>query len=228
MASKAPNQIGSLFAWFDASQITGKSDGDAITTWTNSEGTSARDVTQATPGKRPLYKTAILNSKPVVRFDGADDELKMATLTLNQPVSVYVVAQMRGAYSANKTIFDGDAVNSCRLYWFSSTQLGMYAGGSVAPQITVAMSNAFHLLECLYSGAASAIRADGSAATTANTGTAAPGGFTLGGLGGGSGSNAPVDIAEIALFTAALSTADRQALERYFAAKYALSVSTNA
>lgn len=58
--------------WVKADAITGKVDGDAISTWADQSG-SALDATQATGTKQPIYKTGILNGNPVVRFDGTDD-----------------------------------------------------------------------------------------------------------------------------------------------------------
>ena len=52
----------------DARDITGKSDGDSITTWTDSSA-AGNDATQATSSRRPIYKTNIIGSNPVVRFD---------------------------------------------------------------------------------------------------------------------------------------------------------------
>lgn len=56
-----------------ASAITGLNDGDPVSTWPDSSG-NGHDVTAAGTA-RPLYKTNILNGKPVVRFDGINDLL---------------------------------------------------------------------------------------------------------------------------------------------------------
>lgn len=57
----------------DARDIGGLSDGDSITTWADSSA-AGNDVTQSTSGRRPVYKTNIIGSNPVVRFSGADDK----------------------------------------------------------------------------------------------------------------------------------------------------------
>lgn len=87
--------------WFAADHITGLSDGAALTTWPDSSG-NGRDVTQATGSKKPLYKTAILNGKPVVRFDGSDDILVRAGASIlsGQSGSLFVVGKF------NATSFD--------------------------------------------------------------------------------------------------------------------------
>lgn len=58
-----------LEAQWDARDITGLSDGDSVTTWTDSSA-AGNDMTQATGSKKPVYKTNIIGSNPVVRFQG--------------------------------------------------------------------------------------------------------------------------------------------------------------
>lgn len=75
-----PTDLSGLVAWYDASKITGLADGAAVATWNDSSGNGFH-LTQSTAGFRPLYKTAILNSLPAVRFDGIDDYMDTATST---------------------------------------------------------------------------------------------------------------------------------------------------
>jgi hypothetical protein len=64
------------WAWYKADAITGKNDGDPISQWDDSSG-NARHAIQATGGSQPTYKTAIQAGLPVVRFDGAADQLEV-------------------------------------------------------------------------------------------------------------------------------------------------------
>jgi hypothetical protein len=70
----SPTDVSGLQLWLKADAITGLSDGDPVASWVDSSGNS-RPAAQSTAGYRPLYKTSILNSNPVVRFDGSDDFL---------------------------------------------------------------------------------------------------------------------------------------------------------
>lgn len=56
--------------WFDASQITGLSDGDSVTTWPDLSGNSYDAV--CGNATKPLYKTNIINSLPIIRFNRAN------------------------------------------------------------------------------------------------------------------------------------------------------------
>ena len=79
----------SPIAWYKADAITGLSDGDPIDTWPDSSG-NGRDLTQ-TGTARPLYKTGIVNSLPVARFDGSNDELLSAAFTVSTRIDAVVV-----------------------------------------------------------------------------------------------------------------------------------------
>lgn len=62
----SPEIYSGLQCWYDASKISASND-DAIGTWADLSGNS-RDLTQATAGNKPLYKSAGLNSKPSLYF----------------------------------------------------------------------------------------------------------------------------------------------------------------
>lgn len=72
----AANQLTDLAVWLDASTLS-DADGTALASWTDSSG-NARHATQGTGANQPLVKTAILNGKRVVRFDGSNDYLSAA------------------------------------------------------------------------------------------------------------------------------------------------------
>lgn len=76
-ASWTPADLADLFAWYKADAITGLSDGDPVSTWSDSSG-GGYNLTQ-TSTARPLYQTNTLNGLPVVEFDGTDDYLAAST-----------------------------------------------------------------------------------------------------------------------------------------------------
>ena len=66
-----PSQISGLKLWLKADSLS-LSDGDAVGTWADQSG-NANDATQTTAVNKPSFKTNIVNSKPVIRFDGVND-----------------------------------------------------------------------------------------------------------------------------------------------------------
>ncbi len=95
-----------LLAWYDANQYSG-SDGDAVATWNDSSG-NARTLTQGTAGKKPTYKTNIINTKPVMRFDGGDT-LAAATALVNHTTTKTFFAVIRQTSVADQEFFANDA-----------------------------------------------------------------------------------------------------------------------
>lgn len=73
---------GFVCAHWDASSISGLTDGQAVTTWPDSSG-YGWDLGQATSGKRPIYKATAFNGLPCVRFDGVDDFMARTTFGFN-------------------------------------------------------------------------------------------------------------------------------------------------
>lgn len=66
-----PKTLSGLTLWLAAHRLTGLNDGDAVGTWPDLSG-NGYDVTQATAGNKPLYKTNIFNGQPALLFDGTN------------------------------------------------------------------------------------------------------------------------------------------------------------
>jgi hypothetical protein len=87
-----------LYFRLDASAITGLVDGDKVATWVDT-GSAMKNATQSVEGAKPTYKTNILNGKPVVRFDGTDDTMVIASSTSsfnflhNAQATVFIVSK---------------------------------------------------------------------------------------------------------------------------------------
>ncbi len=222
-----PSAITGLQCWFKADSITGLSDSDPITTWTDSSGNS-RNATQAVSGKRPLYKTNIINSQPVVHFDGVDDFLQTAGFTLAQPETVFIVIKELSVHDAVSYVFDGINGTDDMVGYFPGGKFRMYAGlnGPVSDAV-VGLTN-FQIFICTYNGAASNLWQNGtlSVNSPANAGTRTPGGLTIGNSANGSWPEESY-IAEIGVYNKTLSTVERQGLESYLAVKYGITTASS-
>lgn len=197
-------------AWFDADQITSLSDGDPVSTWPDESG-NANDAT-GSGSARPLYKTAILNGLPVVRFDNVDDVLD-TPLSVSSPYTVMVV------YNCGETGGFHRAVQGSN-NWL----MGAYGGfhqlfNDAFIQGPSVSTNVFVKAIGLSGGGTAELRVDGTSAGT-NSNTTGPGTFYLGA--GGTSPGEPVfgDIAEIAVYSRKLTTGECVALEAYILTKY--------
>jgi hypothetical protein len=84
--------VSGMVFWFKANSGAGSADNDPVSTWQDSSSNN-RDASQATSGKRPTYKTGIINGYPVVRFDNGDSlELAAINLSAENAVTLFVVA----------------------------------------------------------------------------------------------------------------------------------------
>lgn len=87
-----PTKIAGCKLWLKADAITGLVNSDPVGTWPDSSGTG-NDVTQATAGSKPLYKTNIINGLPTVLFDGSDDFMASGAVSSTTSNSQFIVTQ---------------------------------------------------------------------------------------------------------------------------------------
>lgn len=86
----APTDIAGLQLWLDASQIVGLNDGDPIASWLDKSGNS-NNGSQAVAPLKPIYKTNIINGKPVARCAGAAVMGLASPIVLSGAYTLYVV-----------------------------------------------------------------------------------------------------------------------------------------
>lgn len=84
-----PTTPATPYAWYKADAgvytdagTTLATDTQTVQQWNDQSGNS-RHLSQATSGKRPVYRTGIINSLPVVRFAGTDDCMQATSISLS-------------------------------------------------------------------------------------------------------------------------------------------------
>lgn len=122
-----------LMGWWDASQITGLSDNDPVSTWPDLSGNGLH--LNAATANPPVYVENAYNGLPVVRFvSDQDRHLDTATFSaVSQPGTVLIACS--SSSSAGYIILDGQASNN--RWTFGSTaagnsNLGLFAGSAGA------------------------------------------------------------------------------------------------
>lgn len=98
-----PNKIAGLQLWLDAADNTTvfqdaaktipAGDGDVIGAWADKSG-NGKDATQATTAQKGTYQLGIVNTRPVVRFDGTDDGYEIGDFSSLSGSEVFVVVKI--------------------------------------------------------------------------------------------------------------------------------------
>lgn len=219
----SPSDIAGLQVWLKADAITGLSDNDPVTTWEDSSSAN-HDATQATGGNKPTYQTNELNSLPVVRFDGTDDYLRTGSFTLALPTTVFVVSKVI-AETSIATQFDGLSNQDTMEMRSKSSPDGtyeIYANGFLSTNVPGNVGT-YKIYSIRFNGASSAVYVNASLHATGTVGASSPNGITLGCYGNASPDRfSQMDMAEFIVYDSALADADRQDVESYLNAKYAV------
>lgn len=232
----APSDIAGLTFWIDADQISGLVDGDAVTTWSDLSATGAH-VTQGTAGNKPVYKTAIQNGLPVVRFT-TDDYL--ATSTAAQFINstsgqwtAFAVAK-RTSDTGTQGILTGDNIGGSAnriaqfLRWNTTTPQAIAWNGPATDNGPTGSAGAFHIDEAHRTSTTLDRLVDGvsNGTTAASSPTTGSCGLGVGLATGQGGVQAFLtgDIAEIVLYNTALSSTDRTRVRDYLADKWGITI----
>lgn len=202
--------------WWDASSLN-LADGTAVSSLDDQSG-NARTVSQGTAANRPLFKTAILNNKPVLRFDGTD-YLQVSGFTLNQPNTIFVVSSTT-TDAAQPYVFDS-ANTSARHAMFAQSAVAFNTfAGSVAG-VTENIPSSHAVWSLIFNGASSEVWKNSVSKGVSNPGAHNLTGFTMGARFNGAQAHLG-DIAEALIFNSALSGTDRGTVETYLRTKYGL------
>ncbi len=218
-AGPAAVTTASLVAWYKGSSFA-LSDGASVTTWADSSGAGHPVVPNTSS---PTFVASGINSLPTVRFNGTSDALKNATLApLGQPFTVFVVAKS-SASGATRSIINSNTGTTDALYIDSTAHLSLFGGsGSITGSVASA-ANA-HVLEMVVNSSSSLVGVDGTI-TTGNPGTNGwQSGIIMGANSILSAEWFNGDIAEVVVYSGAMSSGDRSTVRQALGTKYNITV----
>lgn len=217
-----PASIAGLKLWLDASRITGLVDGDPVATWIDLSG-QGNHATQATASKKPLYKTGIVNSKPVVRLDGVDDEVGTPTISQLSGGATMMIVWRPRVLPASNIRHSGIQTSSTDHFRFMTVSgtgvVRAYVNNTLSDAAALVAGTA-SIMGNVWSNTTVTGYKDGAAGTpgsgiTPTTVTAAA--FRIGGI----DSTFPDgDVAEVVLYSVTLTTGQRQQVESYLRQKW--------
>ncbi len=94
-----------LRAWYKADAINaGDVNGSAIGTWENSAGVTGYRLVQATASRLPTYRTNVVGTLPVVRFDGVNDILTSQNGFVDGDFTLYAVIRTGASVGSNQSV----------------------------------------------------------------------------------------------------------------------------
>jgi len=220
----------------DASTVTTVS--GAVSQWNDKSG-NGRNATQATPGNRPAYTTAGLNSRNVITFDGADDWVGLASSIFSNQLSFswYAVAT-RTSTATQALLTERFDSNNAMVGYIAvdTTSILNRAGGTSSSVIieqtenTSFPTNSAQILESVQAPTLGTAFRNGTSVAT-NSSTKASLAFRRLVIGGSHDSTADINAtqqfwtgyaAEIVISLSTHSTDTRQRIEGYLAHKWGL------
>jgi len=218
--------------WLDASDATTLYDATTggslvaadgtIARWEDKSG-NGRHMGQSTGVQQPLRKTLIQNGKDVVRFDGANDF--MQSLLADNDLTTFTIfsVHLKNTSKTQGILYTGNASsNGLGFLEFSGNRSVLFGGVAFLDDGTFPNSS-FELWAARRTGGTTSLNVNGASQALSNpTSTPSPpSGTTIIGTDNGS-SNLDGDIAEILMFSTALSDTDRAAVESYLNSKWAI------
>lgn len=225
-----PTTISGLVLWLKADAITGLVNNDPVTTWEDSS-TANNDATQATGAAKPVYKTNIVNGKPVLRFDAARYMDTPANSTLSQTddtITIFAVARLGATAGFSAIISCDTGDDGWKLHHDNGNSFFKFRYGSQAPSFPAVNTTDFHIYAGVVDATNTSPFMDGTAVTPVATDTTTAQIDTkarIGAYRSNSTSNLlNGDIAEILIYDSALSSTDREAIEGYLGWKYGITV----
>jgi hypothetical protein len=224
-----PDDFPDLEIWLKAGDISG-ADGDPVATW--EDAANANDFAEATSGEQPRLKTGIVNSLPVVRFDGSDDRL-ISAYAPSGSVTVFCVAAYRSHDGSYPMLFscvdEGNPDGGFQVYLnMSFLDISSGTGGAWPSGVTfdgVLTDTDFHVHTLQIGPSGTKYRIDGAVIYSSAVGEIAEGlGLVLGNHAASLVYPGAVDIAEFVLYDAAKSDTDAVDIAVGLGAKYGITI----
>lgn len=246
MSSPMPS-IKDIVFWYETSLDKSFNDSEAqdntdITVWydLNPQTSSKYDATPPAVANRPKYIENVFNggSLPAVRFNGADDYLRVTSVGLSGTQLTYFVVAKRNAVSPESSpivgiksgvVHDFDNVESfVGFYEWNGSQLQAYRAGGKSNITNHPGNNIPYIASSVFNGTNNFSYLNGVSYTS----VASSGNFIIDNfylacrwVNSGATSFYNADFAEIIVFSRALKDEERKSIEQYLGKKWGIKVS---
>ena len=244
--------IKDLMSWHETSLKTSfdsdaQIDGSTIATWYDNgkQSTTQNNAIQGTISLRPLFKEYVFDGAiPAVRFDGLDDYLYISR-EISEDFTIIAVFKTTGGSTLTGTnwyggagIFDAEVGGVANDFGLAIQKSGRILAGTGNPDTTIYDDGSYndgraHMVFFTRTQSSGAIKlyADGgktALASSSSAGTSAltsPTRINIGSLQTlGAGRYLGGDVAEIIIYSRALTTEERESIANYLSRKYKIKI----
>jgi hypothetical protein len=210
-----PTSVGSLMQWIRA-DLGITLNGSTVSAWADQSG-SNNHYLQGTASRQPTVLASALNGQPAVRFDGSDDLMSCAGFALSQPYTVVAVAAMRRNVGGMITW------GGLNVYLYHPSNGWRIYGGTSQIDTAIAPYDNYYIVAGMFNGASSSIFKNNDAAVTGSIGTDGFSGATIGNYFTGADLYCEqLDLAELLIYSKALSASEWSTVRTYLNARYAI------
>lgn len=229
----APSAIANLYRWFKSDTGVTMNGSNQVSNWADQSGLGG-DASQATVGNMPVYTTSVLDGYPGLRFTRANSQkldLSLASLVSSE----YTIMMVTGRRSSTTpqyclgAITSGTANASLHNGWRSGSTwtLGQWSNDLDLTVEAFVLGRYHAMFSLLNAGFGHKVETFDGTTNTNNANTTTLGSIPGGGtIGMAVGSYWDGDIVEIAIWTAALTKAQRDGVRAYLNAKYPSALTT--
>ena len=224
--------ITNLTLWLRADCVTGNgadpANNSTVSTWTDLSGNG----NNATANGSPTYQNGaayLINSQPVINFNGSSTFTSIDIRATTRPnISIFAVYKLRSSNQAGVWgVDDGGWDRFFMARWNGDNGIISHSGQTAIPNSGVTNTTKFITTIYKYNLGSGSTVYDNGGLVNSFTDTADPSGaysnLRIGSIGAGYNLNG--DIAEIIIFSQALSDADRKTVNGYLNTKYNLGMS---
>ncbi|MBT9556815.1 MAG: hypothetical protein IV100_12345, partial [Myxococcales bacterium] len=187
---------------------------DAVSKWADQSG-NGNHFLQSDPTRRPTLTQSGIGGHPSITTNGALGQTLITTTNFQEPVTVFVVARQTGSYRGR--LLAGYASNWLLGWYNGSAGCAFFDGwviGCLGPELRT------RLYTAVQTGSLSTVYRDGVQIASNSGGLVGPNGLVIGGMHNSEYSDA--DIAEVRVYSGALSNVQRQAVEARLNTKYGI------
>ncbi len=216
-----PDNVDNLAVWLRADKGITKGFSDMISQWDFENGTfrGVSNVAQSTGANQPTHVISDVNynGQSVVSFDGNDflDGIAFSSV-IAQPTTIFIVGNFGGI---NEAFLDATG-GANRNVVFTSANFSINAGATLAGS---ANNTNVHIFECIFNGGGSELILDGTSDVAGNAGANSLGSLRIGQNSAGALSLTG-KVAEITIYDALASAADRLRIRTYLSARYNITI----